>query len=572
MPLQEHQREQFWKTLHQLAITGREISLYFRATVGTYHGLPLAFLEDNFRQPRLRVTDQAASKAQSLPEPHKTAFLKEYLKNRLFTLSAACHKYFGPLYRSSRGTHAYNPFADLLLRRSEVEPALPGLTESVLYGEYIKVDSLMALTGGFSRSEAASEDLPAYAAPTIYPLNQILYGPPGTGKTYHTITCAVAIVENRPLEQVAREPRNVIMRQYEKYKEAGQINFITFHQSYAYEDFVQGLRPDAHSGADTLRFRLVDGVFKKLADVARANYEAYQQVIRQPRLPFESLLDQMLSQRMNRETEEVELPVALTGVGQYKSMIIYEVGDTYLKYKRRSLRNAVREEERLLSLHKLKDKFEGREIREAISKPYYEAVTEAMGEVQRNTVFTRDGSQLRSYVLIIDEINRANISRVFGELITLLEEDKRLGGENELTATLPSGEVFAVPPNLFVVGTMNTADKSVALLDVALRRRFTFVPLYPDYALIPAFEPVLKPLNEKIRERKGTDFLIGHSYFIGKSIADLPQIFNQKIIPLLYEYFQNRPEPVRELLSAAGLPVTEQNFQWRVTAVPKEES
>jgi 5-methylcytosine-specific restriction protein B len=98
------------------------------------------------------------------------------------------------------------------------------------------------------------------------------------------------------------------MKRYEKYKEAGQIDFITFHQNYAYEDFVQGLRPDAHAGADTLRFRLVDGVFKKLADRAKANYEAYQQVLRRPRLPFETLLDQMLSERVNRETEEVELP------------------------------------------------------------------------------------------------------------------------------------------------------------------------------------------------------------------------------------------------------------------------
>jgi 5-methylcytosine-specific restriction endonuclease McrBC GTP-binding regulatory subunit McrB len=258
----------------------------------------------------------------------------------------------------------------------------------------------------------------------------------------------------------------------------------------------------------------------------------------------------------------VELPLNLPG-GQYKSMIIYEVSEDHLKYKRRTLRNTVREEERLLSLHKLKDKFEGREIREAINKVYYEAVTDALRQFSNSLRLTRDGGQLRNYVLVIDEVNRANVSRVFGELITLLEEDKRLGTTNALAATLPSGESFGVPPNLYVVGTMNTADKSVSLLDVALRRRFAFVPLYPDYSLVPDFEPVLRPLNEKIREKKGTDFLVGHSYFIGKDRSDLPGIFNRKIIPLLYEYFQNRPEPVREVLEATGLNITEENFQWK---------
>jgi|GEM_PF-2430900 len=563
MPPQELQREQFWKILHQLTVAGQEISLYFRAAVGTYHSLPLDFPEASYRHPRLRVTDQAASKAQSLPEPHKTSFMKEYLRSRLFTLSAACHKYFGPLYRPGRETHSYSPFVDLLMKRSEIEPAFPELARSGGYGDYLKLGSAMGLFARPAGSPAVAEEPPAYGAAPAFPLNQVLYGPPGTGKTFHTVTYAVAIIEHKSLEATAAEDRAAVMKRYEKYKEGGQVDFITFHQNYAYEDFVQGLRPDAHAGADTLRFRLVDGVFKKLADRARANYEAYQQVLRRPRLPFETLLDQMLSERVNRETEEVELPLNLPG-GQYKSMVIYEVSEDHLKYKRRTHRNTVRDEERLLSLHKLKDKFEGREIREAINKLYYEAVTDALRQFSNSLRLTRDGGQLRHYVLVIDEVNRANVSRVFGELITLLEEDKRLGAPNGLAATLPSGESFAVPPNLYVVGTMNTADKSVALLDVALRRRFAFLPLYPDYSLVPQFEAVLRPLNEKIREKKGTDFLVGHSYFIGRDPAELPAIFNRKIIPLLYEYFQNRPEPVREVLEAAGLTIVEENFQWKV--------
>ncbi len=567
MLLPENQRDQLWKLLQGYLYRHPEppIYLYFRDIDGQQSGLPLEFPNGDFRQPRLLVTEEAAVKAQQLPEPHKTVFLKEYLKNRHFSLNIACQKYFGPLLRPSRATHVYNPYQELRFDREVVEKFFPTSNERVYYEEYLKIDTLAALAERLGAAQPAVVQEPdiSYTATSRFPTNQILYGPSGTGKTYQTVAYAVAIIEGKSLVEVSQENRAALMRRYEKYKENEQIEFITFHQSYAYEDFVQGLRPDVHSGAEGLRFRLSDGVFKRLADRAKANYQAYQQTITRPKLAFESLLDGLLTERMNRETEEVEIPLVSSG-GQFKSLVIYEAGDTYLKYKRRTLRNTIRDEERILYLHKLKDKYEGREIREAINKPYYEAVDEALRQYERSLRVTQEGGQLRHYVLIIDEINRANISRVFGELITLLEEDKRLGRENELVTTLPSGETFAVPPNLFLVGTMNTADKSVALLDVALRRRFTFVPVYPDYSLVPEFEPVLRPLNEKIRDRKGTDYLIGHSYFIGKTPADLPDIFNQKIIPLLYEYFQNRPEPVQEILLAAGLNVTEENFQWRV--------
>jgi 5-methylcytosine-specific restriction protein B len=175
-----------------------------------------------------------------------------------------------------------------------------------------------------------------------------------------------------------------------------------------------------------------------------------------------------------------------------------------------------------------------------------------------------NNKELKNYILIIDEINRANISRVFGELITLLEEDKRYGKENALSATLPSGENFAMSPNLYLVGTMNTADKSIALLDIALRRRFEFIGMYPRYDLIPDFTPLLQALNNKIQEKKGADFMIGHSFFIGKTQADIPTIFNQKIIPLLHEYFNNRLDQVKDILKATGLEIIELNYQLQV--------
>jgi 5-methylcytosine-specific restriction protein B len=221
----------------------------------------------------------------------------------------------------------------------------------------------------------------------------------------------------------------------------------------------------------------------------------------------------------------------------------------------------VKEEERVIYIHKLKEKYYGHEIRDAINKPYYETVVAAIKKYEQQIKSAGDNKQLKNHVLIIDEINRANISRVFGELITLLEEDKRYGRENALTATLPSGESFSVPSNLYIIGTMNTADKSIALLDIALRRRFEFIGMYPRYDLIPPAAAMLQALNEKIRDKKGADFMIGHSFFIGKGTEDIPAVFNRKIIPLLYEYFNNRHDQIKEVLRSTGLTIAEEHYQ-----------
>lgn len=158
------------------------------------------------------------------------------------------------------------------------------------------------------------------------------------------------------------------------------------------------------------------------------------------------------------------------------------------------------------------------------------------------------------YVLIIDEINRANISKVFGELITLIEEDKRWGEENEICVTLPSGEVFAVPNNLYIIGTMNSADKSISLIDTALRRRFEFIEYVPNSRLIAddVLRKVLETLNNNIAlELNTTDLLIGHSYFIDKTYDDLCDIMNRSIIPLLYEYFFDNHKKVEAQVKKA---------------------
>lgn len=164
------------------------------------------------------------------------------------------------------------------------------------------------------------------------------------------------------------------------------------------------------------------------------------------------------------------------------------------------------------------------------------------------------------YIIIIDEINRANISKVFGELITLIEDDKRWGEINAIDATLPSGEKFAVPNNLYIIGTMNSADKSISLIDTALRRRFDFVEYEPKSNLIvdADLRNILVKLNEGISSELGsTDLLIGHSYFMHKTINDLCDIMNRHIIPLLYEYFFDNQKKVEAQVKAAteGYPV-----------------
>ena len=181
-----------------------------------------------------------------------------------------------------------------------------------------------------------------------------------------------------------------------------------------------------------------------------------------------------------------------------------------------------------------------------------------------------DNSKLKNYVLIIDEINRANISKVFGELITLLEEDKRIDAKNELRLTLPNGEKeFGVPPNLYLVGTMNTADKSIALIDIALRRRFEFVGYFPDYSKLEESDGVfLKHINKEIYSRKkSADYLIGHAYFM--TGLDTFKIIKNKVIPLLMEYFSGKTEVVEEIFknSSWSIKYDIEKYDWIIQPI-----
>lgn len=286
---------------------------------------------------------------------------------------------------------------------------------------------------------------------TLYGLNRILYGAPGTGKTYSTAKLALAVIENKTINEIDNTytSRDKLMAKYREYTELGKIVFTTFHQSYGYEDFIQGLRPDTNS--TQLSFKNVDGVFKKISEQAMEDDDS-------------------------------------------------------------------------------------------------------------------------DYVIIIDEINRGNISKIFGELITLIESDKRWGELNQMSVTLPSGDLFAVPNNLYIIGTMNSADKSISLIDTALRRRFEFIEQMPNDSFIEndKLKTVFNCLNKiLVKELDSTDLLVGHAYFINKKESDLPNILNNQIIPLLYEYFYDDRKKVHsvvsEITSNTNVEIDESNINGRIS-------
>ena len=385
--------------------------------------------------------------------------------------------------------------------------------------------------------------------PLNFPLNQILYGPPGTGKTYNTILEAAKIITNN--KDLAYETAQGIFNE----QLGKQIEFITFHQNYSYEDFIQGLRPDTENEKDLI-FERKDGIFKSIADKALANLLESENK-KTSKINFESVFNAFFNDLIEGSVEEIEIKM------KKSSFYITNISEKSVEFRKQ---NGV--SNHTLSLKTLSKMYE-KGVNDIILgglQPYYNPLLDLLlkqGEIKNTQV------EKKNYVIIIDEINRANISRVFGELITLIEPDKRSHGKYPLSCTLPSGEKFIVPSNLYIIGTMNTADKSIALLDIALRRRFEFVPMYPNYALqngtVHEVE-VLKAINDQIKKSKGHDFQIGHSYFMveeGKGF-DLENCMNKKVIPLLLEYFMNDETEVKSILENAKLKIKDNQWPLKI--------
>ena len=298
---------------------------------------------------------------------------------------------------------------------------------------------------GPSTTPPPRPDLPTHA------LNTILYGPPGTGKTWHTVTRAVAVVENREADEVAQEDRADVKRRFDEHQGAGRIEMVTFHQNTTYEDFVEGIRPVLEDGAGT----------------------------------------------------GAETPAERGAAG---------------------------------------------EVRYELSRGVFRRIAERAA-----------ADPTGRYVLVIDEINRGNVARIFGELITLIEDSKRLGRDDEARVTLPVSKTdFGAPANLHVIGTMNTADRSIALLDTALRRRFVFEEMMPEPFHADIRKDVdgidcrklLEAMNRRIAVLLDREHQVGHTYFLRiDTTAALASTFRTRIVPLVQEYFYDDWEKIRAVLN-----------------------
>lgn len=455
--------------------------------------------------------------------------------------------------------------------------------------------------------------------------NLILYGPPGTGKTFATAWEAVRLCLGEASAERFRNDRQALMVEYQRLVDERRIEFVTFHQSFSYEDFVEGLRPttgveregEADGTGASAGFSLKPhaGVFKTISERARLDTgdEPAKRLDRS-----RSVYKIALGQRGNQEDrvraglegnvihigwggdidwaderfddfEEVrkawnelkdphatgkdpniEMLYAFRSGLQVDDYVVISDGRDSFRALGRVSGEYYFDAEADFHPHRRAVEWIWRDDNGAARAPFYprnfrrqsayrldpeEINWDALESVVIDPNAERPVDSARPHVLIIDEINRANISRVFGELITLLEVDKRLGCENEIKVRLPySGMSFGVPSNLHIIGTMNTADRSIALLDTALRRRFTFRELMPDAeALRLALEArnldaknldgidllkLLQTINERIEYLFDREHQIGHAYFTGCTTrADVDDVMRHKVIPLLAEYF-----------------------------------
>ncbi len=377
-----------------------------------------------------------------------------------------------------------------------------------------------------------------------HPNNIILFGPPGTGKTYNSIDKAVEIVTGFKSNH---DDSKLI---FDKLKTEGQIEFVTFHQNYSYEDFMVGIRPDIEF--EQLRFKPYKGILYDIAKKARDNYFASSK-----EQPKERAFQDVFSEIINPLAEKGEyINIRMTSGVFYT---ITDVSDYTIHFNKPNGSS-----QHTLSIQTLEEIVDGvREFTTGLA-PYYNPLAELI-RGKKKEIKNVNTEPKKNFVLIIDEINRANISKVFGELITLLEEDKRIDAKNELRLTLPNGEKeFCLPPNLYLVGTMNTADKSIALIDIALRRRFEFMGFFPDYSKLEESDgEFLRQINKEIYSRKKTsDYLIGHAYFM--TGLDTSKIIKNRIIPLLMEYFSGKANVLEEIFknSSWSIKYDIEKYDW----------
>jgi 5-methylcytosine-specific restriction protein B len=380
--------------------------------------------------------------------------------------------------------------------------------------------------------------------PNMNTKNIILYGPPGVGKTHNINRLINLIEEGKSDKEIFKSlEENGLSENIDISDFKDRVKFVTFHQSFGYEDFIEGFRPNEEGNIE-----LIDGVFKQLAEIANDNLLQSQN---EQDFDFDNLLYEFVqSVEVNQGMEisdGITIQVKKKSNGDFQSFVTTGnvKGQSLTKniIKRdfeKYLKGGIRKYQDIKPTYESKSSYHG-------NAPYYFKLYEKMKSFMEKAdhSFTKESETQKNYYLIIDEINRGNISKIFGELITLIEEDKR----DKLEVALPySKEPFKVPSNLYIIGTMNSTDKSIALIDIALRRRFTFLKMEPNGDLIDNEDArrIFADLNEYIADRLGEDYRIGHSYFMGD--IDLDFVLEYKIKPLLEEYFYGDNESLQAAL------------------------
>lgn len=455
-------------------------------------------------------------------------------------------------------------------------------------------------------------------------LNRILYGPPGTGKTYLSKRLAISILEEKTIEEIIQQypSSSAITEQFKKYQESGQVIFTTFHQSFSYEDFIEGIKPlitgDAQDetpdaeieSSGRIGYKVVPGVFKQIADQARSYKSSTSEgdtssyILSKPIDTLDKTFFKMsLGNTQQDEGREVynycianncialgwggridftkadtdeKVLSKFEGAGGARSR--YEVtamkcfrlwmksGDIVLISDGNLLVRAIAQiggdyyfdnKSPIGPKHFRKVTWLLKDARIPVNELYQKQFSQQTvymlwdNEIKRDFFAASKIKQLKNpnHVIIIDEINRGNVSGIFGELITLIEEDKREGRKEAIEVKLPySKEAFSVPDNLYIIGTMNTADRSVEALDTALRRRFDFEEMPPRYDLPQLnkkagshlLKDILQTINTRLEKLLDKDHMIGHSYLMfegADTLSNLMESFYKNIIPLLQEYF-----------------------------------
>lgn len=442
---------------------------------------------------------------------------------------------------------------------------------------------------------------------TLSSVNTILYGPPGTGKTYNSIKYAVDTID-RKFRQDSAKTYTDYVNKFNELKAAGQITFTTFHQSYGYEEFIEGIKPSLDQDTDNedsenVLYTLNDGVFKEfcvraqevVVDKELTGISPDAQIWKvsvsdtvkddcfesnRVRINF-SLSDRSRSvEYFNHSIQKGDIILMtpqsrtlVTGIGIVTDEEAYEIKeDTGITA--RNVEWLARE-----IFIDITDYSNGKQmVRNTVSRVHIISVKDILTIVKNNSEIYKNvdipQKNDKKYVFIIDEINRGNISKIFGELITLIEDSKRDGEEEAMSVILPySQEEFSVPNNVYILGTMNTADRSIALMDTALRRRFEFIEMMPNEELLTDIvidgievKKMLETMNRRIEALYDREHTLGHAFFMlltneeKATIEQLESIFKNKIIPLLQEYFYEDYEKIMLVLGIAPQNTDESKF------------